>query len=60
MTSEIRNELVWALQTTQTPPTLRHDVERRRVTREYARLHTLLKAVDEAMRDWTPIPRSSI
>ena len=57
MTSEIRNELAWALDATKNPPHIKHGVDRMHVTREYARLHTLLKAVDEAIRDWKPVPR---
>lgn len=60
MTSEIRNELVWALETTASPPHISNGHERLRVTREYARMRVLLRAIDEAIRDWKPVPRSDM
>ena len=60
MTSEIRNELAWALQTTANPPHIKHGVDRMHVNREYARLHTLLQAIDETIRDWKPVSRSTM
>lgn len=55
MTTDLRNELAWALDTTATPPHVSRGTERLHVTREYARLHALLRAVDEALRGWRPV-----
>lgn len=50
------NELAWALETTQIPPHVSHRGERLAITREYARLYQLLRAIDLAHRGKSPIP----
>lgn len=55
MTNEIKNELAWALDATRNPPHVSKGLERMHVEREYARLHRLLKDIDNAQRGWEPV-----
>lgn len=51
ITSALKDELAWALDATRNPPN-----NARQVTREYVRLHALLRDLDNALRGWVPLP----
>ncbi len=55
MKTATRNELAWGLYATKNPPRVSNHAERGPIQREYARLHLLLKAIDEDDRGWAPV-----